>query len=269
MWTDAQIEKAAAAAAEKANGGKFIDPLFYEPEHKKFWRDVIRTALEAAEQRPAVAMLQPISEKEIQDFSEHCVYIRSIYVFTMRILRDCDEVEVKSMNGVAPTIFADLAQILGEYLVIAACRVTDPAVDVRKNESFTIELFANDFASDPDTHKQFDELHQRMKKLRKIILPARHKLVAHADRDTIRQGKPLGAASWKEWDEFWSTLADFVRLLNMKKMGKPFEIDASGVRGDSEMFLKAFRQSDHFEVLLNSSDPTIRDACIKLILPQI
>jgi hypothetical protein len=48
MWTQVQVEAAAAAAAEKANGGKFADPLFYKPEHRAFWCDVIRTALDAA-----------------------------------------------------------------------------------------------------------------------------------------------------------------------------------------------------------------------------
>lgn len=49
MPTEAEIEAAATVAAERANGGRFIDPLFYKPEHRDFWRDVIRAALEAAE----------------------------------------------------------------------------------------------------------------------------------------------------------------------------------------------------------------------------
>lgn len=49
MRTDSQIEAAATAAAEKANGGKFSDPLFYSPEQRTFWREVIRTALDAAD----------------------------------------------------------------------------------------------------------------------------------------------------------------------------------------------------------------------------
>ena len=49
MRTEQQIEAAAAAAAEKANGGKFTDPLFYKPEHRAFWKEVIRTALDAAD----------------------------------------------------------------------------------------------------------------------------------------------------------------------------------------------------------------------------
>ena len=49
MRNEQEIDAAAAAAAEKANGGKFIDPLFYKPEHRAFWKEVIRTAFDAAD----------------------------------------------------------------------------------------------------------------------------------------------------------------------------------------------------------------------------
>jgi len=208
-----------------------------------------------------------VSIKDVDDFSGHCGYIHSVYVFTMRIWRDSDEAECKIAEAMAPSIFADLSQLLGEYLIIAACRVTDPASG-GKNENFTVEMFVNALRSDPETFKRLDELHQRMKKLRKIILPARHKLAAHADRDTIRGGKPLGAASWAEWDDFWLALQDFVRLLNERTKGKPFEIDAGGVFGDAEMLLRGLRQSQYFEALAKSDNPVIRDACLKLALPN-
>lgn len=40
------IERVAAAMAEKANGGRFSDPLFYAPEHKEFWLEVVRAGME-------------------------------------------------------------------------------------------------------------------------------------------------------------------------------------------------------------------------------
>ncbi len=209
-----------------------------------------------------------VSHKEVRDFSDHCVFIRSVYLFTMRILRDSDTGERKLMEAVAPSIFADLAQVLSEYQIIAACRITDSAKDVRSNENFTVEMFVNSFSSEPETFKQLNELHQRMQKLRTKILPARNKLAAHADREAIRSGKPLGFASFEEWDEFWSALRDFVRMLHEKTIGKPFEIDAGGVLGDAEMLLKALSQSRHFETLLNGDDPAITAACVKLALPN-
>jgi AbiU2 len=270
MRTEQEIEAAAAAAAEKANGGKFIDPLFYKPEHREFWNDVIRTAFDAADaaSAPGVVAGPNVSTKEVEEFSAHCVYIRSVYTFMMRIWRDSDEGERKVMEAIAPLFFEDMGKVLREFLVIAACRITDPAADRRGNQNFTVEWFTNNFPRDSETFKQLDALRQRMNKLRVKILPARNKLGAHADRAVILKGEPLGAASWKEWDEFWSALQDFVRILNEKTTGKPFEIDAGGVRGDAETLLKALFNSQHFETLLKGNDPAVRDACLEVALPN-
>jgi hypothetical protein len=206
-----------------------------------------------------------VSKEEIQKFSEHCVYVRSVWILMMRIWRDSDEDERKLMEDIAPLFFADIGQALTEIMIIAACRITDP-VNSGSRENFTVELFVNSFASDPETYKQLDALHQQMKKLRTKILPARHKLGAHADRNVVRKGQVLGKASFEEWEGFWSALKDFVRIINEKTTGEPFEIDASGVFGDAEKLLTAVRQSRHFETLLNGTDKAVADACIKLAL---
>jgi hypothetical protein len=270
MRTEQQIEAAAAAAAEKVNGGKFTDPLFYKPEHRAFWKEVIRTALDAADAASASKNAPPthVSKEEVQEFSEHCVYIRSVWILMMRIWRDSDENERKLMEGIAPLFFADVGQALTEMMIIAACRITDPANSGGSRENFTVELFANSFASDPETYKRLDALHEQMKRLRAEILPARHKLGAHADRDVIRKGQVLGKASFEEWEDFWSALKDFVCVINEKATGKPFEMDAGGVFGDAEMLIKALGQSRHFETLLNGSDKAVVDACLKLALPN-
>jgi hypothetical protein len=91
---------------------------------------------------------------------------------------------------------------------------------------------------------------------------------AHANRAVIIEGEPLGAASWKEWDDFWSALQDFVRNLNEKMTGTLFEIDAGGVLGDAESLLKSLKQNQHLETLLNGEDPTVRKACLSVALPN-
>ena len=172
------------------------------------------------------------------------------------------------MEAIAPLFFEDMGKVLSEFLVIAACRITDPASDRCGNQNFTLELFTNSFPPDSETSKTLDMLRQRMDKLRAKILPARNKLGAHADRAVIQKGEALGAASWKEWDDFWSALQDFIRILNEKTIGKLFEIDAGGVRGDAETLLKALFNSQHFETLFKSSNPVVRDACLKVALPS-
>jgi hypothetical protein len=133
--SEAEIEKAAAAAAEKANGGKFADPLFYKPEHRAFWQSVIRTAFDAAEGKSQAKRLagQRASKQEVTDFANHCVYIRSVYLFMLRIWRDSSEDERKSMKGVAQLFFQDMTQVLSEYMIIAACRVPiQPEIEAKR-----------------------------------------------------------------------------------------------------------------------------------------
>jgi hypothetical protein len=216
---------------------------------------------EAAKPKPIV------SPKEVEEFRDHCVYIRSVYLFLTRIWRDSDAEERNMMVATAPSFFEDIGKVLGEYLVIAACRMTDAEDAGRGRQNFTVELFANSFPPDSDAFKKLHNLRGRMEKLRTKILPARHKLGAHADRDVIRKGEPLPGGSWEDWSDFWSALADFVRVLNEQTFGKPFEIEAGGVLGDAEMLLKSLKQSQHFEALLKGDDASVRDACLKLALP--
>jgi hypothetical protein len=209
-----------------------------------------------------------VSAKEVEEFRDHCVYIRSVYMFATRIWRQSNDDERKTMEAISPLFFEDMGMVLGNYMVIAACRITDPVDARRGRQNFTVELFTNSFPPQSDTFKKFNELRQRMDKLRQVILPARNKLGAHADRDVIRKGGQLPAGSWEQWADFWLALADFVSALNEQTFGKPFEIDAAGVLGDAESLLKFMKQGQHFETLLNGSDPKVTDACLKLALPN-
>lgn len=203
-------------------------------------------------------------DDEVTEFSSHCAYIRTVFRLTVRIWRDSTDDERDLMEKVSPSFFLDMGQVLAEYVVLAACRMTDPA---NGGKNFTIEYFVDSFSPNSTTFQQLEQLEQTMYKLRDKIKPARNKLIAHADRNAIRKGVPLGYATWQEWDEFWSALTTFVRVLNEKVLGTPYEIDIAGVPGDAEMLLKALRQGRHFETLLASKDKNVQDAALTLALP--
>jgi hypothetical protein len=201
--------------------------------------------------------------KEVNDFSAHCAYIRTVYVLAKHIWRDSSEEQRKLMVSIAPSFFDDLGQVLAEYVVLAACRVTDPAKDGKK-ENLTLETFVNSFGADSETGKQLDGLLQQMMVHRKTIELARNKLVAHADREVIRQGKPLGQASWQDWDKFWAALRRFILVLNESAIGSPYDIEVAGVPGDAAMLLKSLEQSKYFETLLRDGEKAVKDACLKV-----
>jgi hypothetical protein len=179
-----------------------------------------------------------VSPEEVKLFAEHCVHIRSVYEYARRLFSESTDAEQAAMASVAPHFFEDLAQVFAEFVISAACRVTDPATDSRGNENFVVGLFTNAFVRIEPLHRQLTELQTRMEKHRSRIEKARHKLTAHADRETVKAGKPLATATWSEWDQFWKDLGAFVSLIHEHVLGSPFEIRAAMVRGDAEMVLK-------------------------------
>jgi hypothetical protein len=242
MWTDGQIEAAATAAAEKANGGRFVDPLFYAPEHRDFWREVVRTALDAAQNasKKTKGIPQKASRKEVVLFSDHCAQMRSVYEYAIRLFRDSSAEERQAMEATAKSFFEDISQVLVEYIVNSACRITEQHTDPRGNENLSAALFVGSFSDDAPTHQKLTELKDRLDKHRDRILDARNKLTSHNDRLVINKGQPLAAATWDEWNDFWSALADFVRLINEKTHGGLYDINLTSSRGDVEAVLKKF-----------------------------
>jgi AbiU2 len=117
-----------------------------------------------------------------------------VFTLTTRIWRDSTD-ERGMMERISPSFFLDMGQVLAEYVVLAACRITDPA---NNGKNFTIEYFVDCFSPNSTKFHELEQLEQIMYKLRDKIKPARNKLVAHADSNAIRKGIPLGYATWQE-----------------------------------------------------------------------
>jgi hypothetical protein len=185
-----------------------------------------------------IAVSNVSDNKDVEVFSNGCALSRSIYRFMLRLFKDSSPTERDSMLAVAPLFFPNLTQVFQEYVVIAACRITDPAKDPQGNKNFTVEMFVNNFAPETEAFKQLNALHQKMKPFREKIKVARRKLAAHSDVAAVR-GPPLDAGSWAEWDQFWTTLKDFVRILNEQTIRKSFDIDAADVSSEGNKLLTA------------------------------
>ncbi len=51
-------------------------------------------------------------ESDVKEFSNHCAYIRTVYVLAIRIWRDSSDEERKMMEGISPSFFLDMGQSL-------------------------------------------------------------------------------------------------------------------------------------------------------------
>lgn len=180
-----------------------------------------------------------VSPAEVTRFAEHCAYMRSTFVFARRLFSESTLEERAALEVAAPKFFANLDQVYAEFVIAAAHRITDPWKDKWENENFVVELFTKAFEKIEPLHDQLLDLQTRMQTHRSRIEKARHKLGAHADRETIKADKPLAAASWPEWVQFWKDLASFVSLVHEHVFGAPFDIEAINAQGEVELIPKS------------------------------
>jgi hypothetical protein len=164
-----------------------------------------------------------ITKDDVAIFADYAVYARSVYMHS-RTLYDCAQAaEKETMAKCAPTFFGDLNKVLIEYVILQACKITDPAKDVHKNESHTIEFFVQnaDFSAEPAKSQQLTDIEKRMRGFRKKIKPARNKIISHTDRDAALSCSIMGAATDAEWSQFWRDLDEFVAIMYEKYIGSP------------------------------------------------
>jgi hypothetical protein len=101
------------------------------------------------------------------------------------------------------------------------------------------------------------ELDQRTQAFRQKQLPARNKLISHADRSAILAGNTLGGAPQADWDQFWLDLEELVNIIHERVTGEQFKVTEIGMLTDADGLLKALRHAEHFDRLLSDTTPNI------------
>jgi hypothetical protein len=182
--------------------------------------------------------------EDIEIFANYCVFMRSIYLHARELFETTSAEDKALMGNTAGMFFGDLNRVLNEYVILQVCKITDPAHDVYNNDNHTIAFLLEhyDFSSDLPILNRLKELRASMQAFRKKIEPARHKLISHLDRATILAGRPLGAATDEEWDQFWLDLEKFINIVHRKIIGSPFYLNGVAGRSDAGDLLKALRR---------------------------
>ena len=184
--------------------------------------------------------------EDINIFADHCVFIRSVYLHCEILFKYSTDKDKTRMSQVAPIFFGDLNAILREYIILAVCKITDPAQDNRKNDNHTIDYLIKhyDCRADVATAERLDRLCARIEAFRKKLLPARNKLIAHSDRKTIMEGTPLGATEPGEWDQFWHDLDDVVLIIQEKALVERCRITEVAMLSDADSLLRVIRDDN-------------------------
>jgi hypothetical protein len=203
-------------------------------------------------------------DEDIVRFAHHCAFTRSIYHHVKVLFENSDAEERESMRRAAPILFRDLNGVLVEYVILQVCKLTDPpkrGASGNLTVSFLVEHY--DFSNEPKSLQRLTELCNELSAFRAKVLPARNKLISHADRQANRAGIPLGKASDEEWDCFWRHLQEVVTIIHDKVVGHPFDFDG-GQMSDADGLLRALEYGDCFQALLRDDDPSIVKRCVDL-----
>ncbi len=170
------------------------------------------------------------------------------------------------MSRAAGVFFSDLSRMFIEYTILQVCKITDPAQDCRGNDNHTITFLLTkyDFGVYPALKAQLDVLEARLQDFRKKLLPARNKLISHADRDAILAGVPLGGATEYEWSGFWRDLQELVCIIHEKVLSKRFYLNDAAMLSDADGLLKVLKHAACFEEL--AKDPALAQRCADLAL---
>ena len=206
------------------------------------------------------------SGDDISIFIDNCVFARSVYLHGLALFEQSTDRDKQRMSSTAGTLFGDLWQVIGEYVILQVCKMTDSARDFRGNDNHTVAFLLQhyDFSSDPGLQERLTSLRAQLEAFGAKLRPARNKLISHADRRARLEGKPLGGVAEGDWDQFWLDLQDFVCLIHRRIHGFPFYVNGVAMLTDADGLLKALKHAECFNELLR--DRSLTQRCADLAL---
>lgn len=179
-------------------------------------------------------------------------------VFWLRIVRHVyeelfeNEQSQTLMERIAPSFFADLNTILHNYLLLEFAKITDPA-KTGKKENFTVDNLAISIDWPQDIREKLRSLSDKTKGFRSRILGARHKLLAHTDKESFLAERTLGEFPKGEDEVFLKTLQEVCDITHEVCFGSIFGQMVLAMPGDVINFKRALENAVAFNELLSES----------------
>ncbi|MEO7863626.1 MAG: hypothetical protein ABIU05_24960 [Nitrospirales bacterium] len=136
-----------------------------------------------------------------------------------------------------------LSRILHEYLLLQLGKLHDPAHD-HKRDNLSISYIVKYGAWDKATGETLRTLARELDSLDKQIRPARHRIIAHNDEETMVKGVPLGKFPPGADTKYFQALHEFLRLAYEKMTGDPCGDFSSGSRTDARFLIRVFLESN-------------------------
>lgn len=156
------------------------------------------------------------------------------------------------MRKTAFLFFGDIGRIIHGYLLLEFAKITDRAKTGEK-ENFTIDNLIESIEWPPDIREELEALRDKTKSFRNYILPARHKLLAHTDKETFLADGTLGKFPEGEDEVFLDTLQRVCDVTYKACFGTIFGEISTAQPGDVSDLKGALEKAVAFDQLLSES----------------
>jgi hypothetical protein len=159
------------------------------------------------------------AKKFVKKFCEQVFWLRNVRHVYEELFENDQSLIL--MEKTAPSFFADLNTILRSYLLLEFAKITDPAETYDK-ENFTVDNLIMSIDWPQDILDKLTALSAKTKSFRKHILLARHKLLAHTDKEAFLTERTLGEFPVGEDEVFLKTLQEACDITHQACFGLIF-----------------------------------------------
>lgn len=157
------------------------------------------------------------------------------------------------LSAVAPTFFTDIAEILQRDWILQTVKLMDPAettVGGKVRENLTVKLINKQLE---DQSLLTDEIRKRAKAILdfgELLKPARHRILAHRDRECHFEGVVMGATTEEQLQEFVENVQLYSDLVGIQIGVGPLDFSSSGCTGDVYDLLQHLRESQRAQPIV-------------------
>lgn len=186
------------------------------------------------------------TQKLIDDFEilrDHCISIRRNYnTYNDLFFSENDRILLKT----ASTFFNDIAEILARDWILQVCKLMDMAETIYKKQVFeniSIKLVNSQLDSCNLLSSNIVDVSKKILEYGEKLTPARHKRLAHFDREHQVKSVTLGDTTEQELKEFLSSIQSYCDLVGTAIGIGPLDFTASGCPGDVHDLLKVLKKN--------------------------
>lgn len=180
-------------------------------------------------------------QKDFEMLREHCIIIRRNFnTYNSLFFSGSDHLLIKA----ASTFFNDLAEIMHRDWILQACKLMDPASTKRKGQIFeniSIKLINSQLADEGLMCQEISSLSDSILAYGDKILPARHKRLAHFDRDHRICGVVLGETTEQELEVFLENIQKYCDAVGRTISLGPLDFSSISGPGDVDDLLSVLR----------------------------